>query len=166
MTHMGVEDYYGRDTSDLAPFEAGIAWRGGAVAGFGATLASVLLITAVEPEMLSQTVAGMYGLSGSLSAGLVAHLVHGTVFGVVFAVVLSDPVLVWVTDWLWKSVLAGVVFALLLAVIGTGFLLPVWLEFAGFGTALSLPYVTNVLFAWHVLYGFVLGLVFPFVDGL
>lgn len=163
---MGVDDYYGRDTSDLAPFEAGIAWRGGAIAGLGATLVSVLLIVAVEPAMLAETVAGMYGLSGSLAAGSAAHLVHGTAFGVVFAAVLSDPALVRVTDRLWKSVLVGVVFALLLAVIGTGFLLPVWLEFAGFGTALSIPYVTNVLFAWHVLYGLVLGLLFPFVDGL
>jgi len=166
MTRMGVEDYYGRDASDLAPFEATIAWRGGAVAGFVATFASVLLITALEPEMLSGTVASMYGFGGSLAAGWVAHLVHGTAFGVVFAVVLSDPVLVRVTDWLWKSVLAGAVFSLLLTVIGTGFLLPVWLDFAGVGTALSIPYVTNVLVAWHVLYGLVLGLLFPFVDGL
>ena len=54
-------------------------------------------------------------------AGWLAHLAHGTLFGLVFALVLSDPGLYRVTDWAWKTVLAGVVYGFVLGGAYTAF---------------------------------------------
>jgi hypothetical protein len=163
-THnMAIQDHYGRDIPEDSAYDVPIAWRGGAASGFFATVASTLVIVPVDVEFLSQGIAGMYGLEGLLAAGVAAHLVHGTLFGVVFAAVLSDPGLVGITHWLWKTVFAGLVFGLVLAVVGTGFVLPAWLQFVGLAELVSMPYVTSALLGWHALYGLVLGAVFPFL---
>jgi len=161
---MAIKDHYGREVTAESEFDAPIAWRGGATAGFLATLATTLVMLPVDAEFFSQTIAGMYGLDGVLAVGVGAHLVHGTLFGVVFAAVLSDPELLGITNWLWKTVVAGLVFGIVLAVVGTGFVLPVWLQFVGLNELASMPYVTTALLGWHALYGAVLGVVFPFLE--
>ncbi|MXR51107.1 hypothetical protein GRX03_05730 [Halovenus sp. WSH3] len=161
---MAISDHYGRDIDSDSEFDVPVAWRGGALAGFLATLATMLVILPVEPELFGQTIAGMYGLEGSLVAGVFAHVVHGTLFGLVFAGVLSDPGIVGITNWLWKSILAGIIFGLLLAVMATGFVLPAWAQFVGLVDPPTMPYVTGTLLSWHVLYGAVLGTVFPFLE--
>jgi len=163
---MGVEEYYGRDTKEQSRFEIPIAWRGGAVAGFIATVATGIAIMAIEPTLLSETIAGMYGMEGLMIAGWIVHLFHGTLFGVGFAAVLSDPGLVRITNWIWKTVVAGLVFGLALAVMGTGFILPVWVDFVGVSEVPEIPFMTTPLLIWHATYGMVLGLLFPFLEGL
>lgn len=152
-------------TEPETPFEARVAWRGGAVAGFVATLAMGLAITVMDLQTLRLAIAGLYGQSGSVLTGWVAHLVHGSLFGVIFAAVLADPGLYRLSEWVWKSVVAGVVFALVLAVVGAGFVMPVWLAAVGFPSPPPIPNVTVPLLVWHGIYGVVLGAVFPFVDG-
>lgn len=160
---MTIEDQYGRDTEGESRWEAPVAWQSGAAAGFVATLATILVVLPLEPEFFGDTIAGMYGLEGVLVAGLLAHLIHGTLFGVVFAAVLSDPILVGVTNSLQRSVLAGLIFAMVLAVVGTGFILPTWMQFIGLTDLPEIPYLTETLVGWHALYGLVLGAVFPFL---
>lgn len=159
---MAIKDHYGRELTEDSEFDVPVAWRGGAAAGFLATLATTVVIVPFDIGLFSDTIAGMYGLEGVFAAGVVAHLIHGTLFGVVFAAVLSDPSLVGITNWLWKAAAAGVVFGLVLAVVGTGFVLPAWVQFVGVTGLLPMPYVNATLLAWHGLYGLVLGLVFPF----
>lgn len=149
-----------------APFDGEVAWRGGAIAGFFATVVMGLVITATDLTVLRSAIAGLYGFEGSLLAGWVAHLVHGTLFGVVFAFVLADPGLYGVERWVWKTTLAGVVYALGLAVVATGFVMPVWLGLAGVGTVPEMPFVTTATVAWHVVYGLVLGAVYPYAVDL
>lgn len=162
---MAIQDHYGREITEDSEFDVPIAWRGGGFSGLVATLATTIVMVPVDSEFFSQTIAGMYGLDGLLAVGIAAHLVHGTLFGLVFAAVLSDPGLIGITNWLWKSAVAGLVFGLVLAIVGTGFILPVWLQFVGLTGLLSIPYVTAALLAWHALYGVVLGVVFPFFAG-
>lgn len=159
---MEITDYYGQETGEVAPFETSPALQGGAVAGFVATFTTSLVILAVDTAMFSDAIAGMYGFEDALAVGLVAHLFHGTLFGVVFAFVLSDPGLARLTDWLWKTALTGVAYGLVLALVATGFIMPVWIDFIGVAEITSMPYVTNSLVGWHVLYGLVLGALFPF----
>jgi hypothetical protein len=153
-----------RETAD-APFERGLPWKGGALAGCVATVVMGLALTAVDASIVSESIAGLYGASGNLRVGWVAHLVHGTLFGVVFAVVLSAPGLYRVGEWLPKSVLAGVVYGLVLAVAGAGIVTPMWLEAVGVAGPSSLPHVTVTLLVWHAVYGGVLGALFPVFEG-
>ncbi len=161
---MAIKDYYGRDVDEQSEFDAPAAWRGGALAGAVATVSTMAVILPVEASLFSDTIAGMYGLEGSMAVGIGAHLVHGTLFGVLFAGVLSDPGIMGLTRWLWKSVVAGVIFGVVLAAMATGFVLPAWTQFVGLSDPPTMPYVTGTLLAWHVLYGAVLGLVFPFAE--
>jgi len=163
---MEFDKRYGRNIEEISPFESTVSWRGGAVAGLIATAATGVAITAIDVDMLTVMIAGMYGLEGVLLAGWVAHLVHGTLFGVAFAVVLSDPSLVGITERTWKSIVVGLVYGLVLAVIATGIILPVWLQSVGVSTVPSIPFVTTASLGWHALYGIVLGALLPFLDGL
>jgi len=147
-------------------FEARWAWKGGGLAGLVATLVMGAAITIVDLETLRLAIAGLYGFEGTLIAGWIAHLVHGTLFGMIFAAVLSDPGLYRVSEWMWKTVVAGVVYGLTLAVVGAGLLMPIWLEVAGVTMQLSIPNVTTPILIWHLIYGILLGGLFPFVDDL
>jgi len=80
-----------------------------------------LATMAGDLAVLRDAVAGLYTFEGSLVAGWLAHLAHGTLFGLVFALVLSDPGLYRVTDWAWKTVLAGVVYGFVLGGAYTAF---------------------------------------------
>ncbi len=159
-----ASDYRRSETGE--PFERQWGWRGGAVAGAVATVAMGLAISLMQLSTLRVAIAGLYGFEGSLLAGWTAHLLHGSLFGVVFAAVLADPGLYRVSEWVWKSVLAGVVYGLVLAVVGAGIVMPIWLDLAGVPVTASIPNVTVPLLVWHAVYGVVLGGLFPFVEGL
>jgi len=147
--------------------DAGAAWwtgsglrpsvvRGG-ISGAVATAAMGVAITVVDLATLRVAIAGLYGLSGSLFAGWVAHLFHGTLFGVLFALVLTDPALARLTDWNWKTTLAGTVYGLVLFIAGAGLIMPMWLSAVGFASPPPLPNFTAGSLVWHVIYGVVLG---------
>ncbi|WP_152041309.1 histidine kinase [Salinigranum salinum] len=159
---MDVASEHGRRTE---PFESGVSWRTGGLAGFVATVVMGLVIGVMDLATLRVAIAGLYGFEGSLVAGWVAHLAHGTLFGVVFAGVLADPGLYRVSEWLWKTVVAGVVFGLVLAVAGAGIVLPIWLGAVGVDVGASIPFVTVPSLLWHTLYGVVLGVGFHVGDG-
>lgn len=146
------------------PFEGTLNWRAGAVAGFVASLVMGLAISLVQLDTLRIAIAGLYGFEGSLVVGWLAHLAHGTLFGLVFAAVLSDPGLYHITDWWWKTLMAALVYALILAVAGAGIVMPIWMGFVGLPTPETIPYVTVPLLAWHLVYGLTLGVVYPFAE--
>lgn len=165
---MNLADVLGRGRVDHEEpvLEENPALEGGAVAGFVATVATAIPILVMDISLLDTTIAGMYGFDGVLLVGIVAHLAHGTLFGLVFAFVMSDPSLVRVTEWRWKTLVAGVVYGLMLTVVGTGFILPVWLGATGLTAAPEILFVTPALVAWHLLYGAVLGGLYPEFEGL
>lgn len=143
------------------PFESEWSIRGGAVAGLAATVVMGLVIMATDVETLSVGIAGLYGLGGSLVAGWAAHLIHGTLFGVLFAMILADPGLHGLTRYRWKTLVVGLAFGLLLAVIGAGIVMPIWLWAVGATPQPSIPHVTMTTLGWHVVYGLALALLFP-----
>lgn len=146
------------------PFEGEWHWRAGALAGFAAAVVAGVAVSAVRLETLRVAIAGLYGFEGDLAAGWLAHLGHGTLFGLWFAFVLSDPGFHHLSDWWWKTLLAGVVYGVLLAVAGAGIIMPLWLGFVGVPRPETIPHVTPSLLGWHALYGAVLGLAYPFVE--
>ncbi len=146
------------------PFEATWAWKGGGIAGFLATVVMGTVISVMHLPTLQLAIAGLYGQSGNLIAGWVAHLVHGTLFGMIFALLLSAPGLYRVTEWYWKTIVAGIVFGMMLAVVGAGIIMPIWLGVTGFSTPPPIPNVTTPLLLWHLIYGLVLGGLFPVLE--
>lgn len=143
------------------PFAARWKWKAGGAAGLIATVVMGAAITGMHVPTLRLAIAGLYGQSGNFVVGWIAHLLHGTLFGVVFALLLSDPGLHRVSEWYWKTIVAGVVYGMMLAIVGAGIIMPIWLGFAGFTTPPSIPNVTTTTLVWHLIYGLVLGGLFP-----
>jgi hypothetical protein len=61
----------------------------------------------------------------------------------------------------WRG--GGVAGLVATAAMGIGITLPIWLGAVGFTTPPSIPNVTVPLLVWHLLYGLVLGALFPSV---
>lgn len=146
------------------PFTSEWAWRAGALASVVAAVAMGIAMMVTRPTVLRESIPGLYGQQGSLLVGWLAHLVHGALYGMLFALALADPALYHLSNWRWKTLLAGVVYGLVLAVVGTGLVLPMWLEALGFPSPPSLPFVTVNTILWHVVFGAVLGGLFPFAE--
>jgi hypothetical protein len=153
-------------TDTTTPFENTWGWKGGGIAGVIATIAMGAAISLMDLSTLQLAIAGLYGQSGNLVSGWIAHLVHGSLFGMLFSLLLSDPGLYRITDWFWKSTLAGVVYGMMLAIVGAGIIMPIWLGVAGFSSPPSVPNVTVPVLIWHLVYGIVLGGVFSIVEDL
>lgn len=146
------------------PFKTDLNWRSGAIAGLNATVIMGGLIWVMNAETLRLAIASLYGFKGSFVVGWVSHLVHGTLFGVVFALVLTDPALYRLSDWVWKTTVAGLVYGLVLAVIAAGIIMPIWLGVTGFVNPPSIPNVTVPMLIWHSAYGITLGSIYAVIQ--
>jgi hypothetical protein len=162
---MGVQETSTHEREAEPGFVANLLWKEGVIAGVIAAIASALAITAVDASVLAQDVAGLYGFGGSVIAGWAAHLVHGTLFGLIFAAVLTDPMLSAARKTPARTVIAAIVFGLVLAVAGAGVLMPMWLDAVGVGSGMPLPRLSVPLVLWHGVYGVVLGVAFATIDG-
>jgi hypothetical protein len=142
------------------PFSGRWAWKGGAIAGVAAATVMGALIVTMNLPLLRQSIAGLYGLEGSVIAGWIAHLAHGGIFGALFAAILTDPTLTRITDHVWRTGFAGLIYGIVLAVAAAGIIMPIWLGAVGLA-APNIPNVSRASLFWHVVYGIVLGAVFP-----
>ncbi|WP_158058600.1 DUF6789 family protein [Halorussus halophilus] len=137
------------------------ALKGGVLAGLlGGVAMGVMLTTQMNP-VISKAIPAMYGLSG-IAAGWVVHLFHALVLGVVFAAIASSLNI----DSTAKSVGLGVGFGLLTWAVLAVLVMPIWLGAVGFPNAPDVPNVSSKSFVGHVVYGLVLGVVFPYVETL
>lgn len=159
---MSIERTQELDGPEETPgkFEATWAWKVGGASGAVATVVMGIVISIMNLSVLRSAIAGLYGFEGVLVAGWAAHLFHGTLFGIIFGGVMTDPGIHGVSRWAWKTVLAGVVFALVLSIVGAGIIMPIWLGAVGFPTPPEMPYVTVGTLVWHLVYGLVLGTLF------
>lgn len=146
------------------PFDTEWAWRGGALSGFVATVVTGVVIVVTDQSVLYDAIAGLYGQQGNLLVGWAVHLVHGMLFGALFALILTDPGLYHLTDWRWKTLLAGIVYALVLAIAGAGVIMPMWLQILGYPSPPSFPFVTTAILLWHLVYGTILGVLFSYIE--
>lgn len=146
------------------PFEGIWHWRAGGMAGLAGSAVTGAIVSVTDIGTLQVAVSGLYGLGGSLLAGWVAHLLHGALFGLLFAAALADPALYRVSELRWKTLAAGVVYAVVLAVFGAGIVMPIWLGTLGMVDPPPIPYVTDSILVWHLVYGAVLGGLYPTVE--
>jgi hypothetical protein len=136
-------------------------WFGGAVSGViaGGAMAVVLMVS--SPGVIVEAIPGLYGLSGAV-AGWLVHLTHGAAFGAMFAALSLGAVT-------RRQVLGiGLALGVILWFVGAGSIMPIWLRSIGFAGAseLAVPNLDAITLLAHLVYGAVIGLVFPFLADL
>jgi len=116
------------------------------------------------PINLMPAVAALYGYE-SVEAGWVAHIFHSLVFAMVFAGVASLPVLKRRVSRFPTSVLVGIAFGVAVWVFGAVVAMPLWLSSIGMD-APTVPNVVPMSLLAHIVYGGVLGIVYPLAVGV
>lgn len=132
--------------------------KAGIVGGLAGGVVFGIMMTMMMPMIIEMAIPGMYGLGESLAVGWVIHLFHSAVLGAVFAaLVAAKPDL---TDSTGKSIGAGIAFGVVLWVVLATFVMPAWV---GAMTPMdpSVPDVNPMSLVGHVVYGAILGGLFP-----
>jgi hypothetical protein len=129
----------------------------GLVGGLAGAVVMAILITLMNPPTLAAAIPGLYGLS-EMAAGWAVHLFHGAVLGVVFAGIVE----VGFED-AGRSTVMGLALAwgVLTWIVLAALVMPVWLGAVGFPKTPPLPNFAVPSLLWHLVYGAVLGVVFP-----
>jgi hypothetical protein len=168
-THL--EDVMSTDTETQTPRavteEAG-SWRGAVVAGIAGGAVMGVLMSLMNSAVLAVAIPGLYGLAPPANgiAGWFVHLSHGAVLGVVFAGLLSIPALREATGSALRTTIAGLVYGVVIWIVLAALVMPVWLGAVGFPSPPPFPNFAVPSLLWHLVYGAVLGAVFPAVEGL
>lgn len=139
-----------------------VAWRGGALAGLVAGIVMGAMLTMQMGPVIEVAIPSMYGLSG-LAAGWAVHLFHSVVLGIVFAGVGSA---LSSADSVGRSAALGLGYGVVLWVGLAALTMPVWLGAVGSPANPPLPNFNPQSLVGHVVYGLVLGLVFPYLQDL
>jgi uncharacterized membrane protein YagU involved in acid resistance len=105
------------------------------------------------------TIASLVGMS-SVAAGWVVHILISVVFALGFAAVVSVERLTRFADRWSGGVVTGATYGVVLWVVAAGVLMPLWLAAVG-AVAPAIPNLSLESLAGHVLYGAVLGGLYP-----
>lgn len=149
-------------TSAVTATEQG-EWKGGVVAGVAGGAAMGVLLSVLMTPVIQGAIPSMYGLAGG-TAGWVIHMSHAAVLGVVFAGLAGA--LPQYTDTTPKTVVAGAIYGVVLWVVLAAFVMPIWLSAVGSPANPPLPNFNPMSLVGHVVYGVVLGAVYPAVESL
>lgn len=137
-------------------------WKGGVVTGLAGGAVMGVMLSMMMTPVITNAIPALYGLSGGV-AGWVIHMSNSAIFGVVFAAIAGATD---VESDLAKSVGLGVVYGIALWVVFAAIVMPIWLGTVGFPEAPPLPNFNPMSLVGHVVYGLVVGAVFPFVRSL
>lgn len=136
-------------------------WLAGGVSGFVAGIPFGLMIQFVLGAI--PAIGALYTMPG-VASGWIAHLFHSVVFGLVFVGIMETDVVSQYTDTPLQSLGAGLVYGAVLWIIFLIFIWPIWLNAVGFPKAPSVPYIAVKPLIGHLVYGGVLGAIFPWVS--
>lgn len=138
-------------------------WKAGVVAGILGALAMGILVLLMNKATLAVAIPSMYGLAppASVGAGLFVHLSHGAVLGVVFAAIVAAVT----PDSTGKVVGLGAAWGIVTWIVLAGLVMPIWLSAVGSPANPPFPNFAIPSLLWHLVYGIVLGAVYPAVDG-
>jgi hypothetical protein len=110
------------------------------------------------------TIGSLVG-SASLAAGWVVHLVVSLVFAFVFAAAVTESRLSAFVGSRGGGVVLGTFYGVVLWLVAGGLVFPLWLGAVG-ASAPPIPYLGMDFLAGHVLYGLVLGGLYPTITRL
>lgn len=138
-------------------------WTAGGIAGFVGGVAMGLMLQTMMTPVITTAIPALYGLNG-LIYGWLIHLFNSVVFGVVFAIgVTSVSSLRGYADSIVGSTGLGVGYGILVWIGAAAILMPIWLSVVGFPGAPPLPNFNPMSLVGHVVFGLVLGALFPVV---
>lgn len=132
------------------------AGASGTAAGLVGGIVMGAVLTALVPAFLTDMVPALYDLQGSI-AGWFAHSVHSVLFGAGFALLVTKSPLRGYADSVSKSTAFGVGWGIVLWVVATGVVMPIWLGLTHFTDAPIVPYLRPSLFVAHLVYGLSVG---------
>lgn len=116
--------------------------------------------------VVSMAIPALYGISGpSLAIGMAIHLFHGAVLGVLYALIMGGTNYGHHLNSIKKSSVLGLGYGVVTTVLLAGLLMPVWLSAVEFGGAPPLPNLSIPGLAGHLIYGAVLGAIYPVIRG-
>jgi hypothetical protein len=133
-------------------------WQAGVGGGILGAAVMAIAISAMNPPTLVGGIPGLYTLSGGI-AGWVVHLSHGAILGVVYAAIVeADAVSI---DSVGKYLGAGLGWGIVTWGVLAAIVMPIWLSAVGFPQAPPFPNFAIPSLIWHLIYGVVLGIVYP-----
>ena len=132
-------------------------WKAGVIGGLGGGLIFGILMSVMMPDIIGGAIPGLYGFSGGV-VGWTIHMAHSAVLGVVFAG-LADA-LPQYTNTLGKSLGAGVVYGIVLWALLGAVVMPIWVG-AVLPMTPPVPNINPMSLVGHVVYGGLLGLLYP-----
>jgi hypothetical protein len=137
-------------------------WQAGAVGGLVAGVIMGLLMQVLMPGVISVAIPALYGLEGAV-AGWLIHLVNSLIFGALFGVAVSRGPLVTYGRRIGLSTGLGIAYGILVWFVAAGFVMPVWLQSVGFAGAPPVPNLAPMSLIIHVVFGAILGAIYPVV---
>lgn len=144
-------------------------WVGGLLGGIvGAAVFGVWMMV-VTPNVIEAAIPALYGVNETLILGAALHLIHGVIFGLIFVAIVEidviqdlverEPMLSDLTSNV-QAMLAGLVYGLVLWVLLSVIVMPVWLETVGFADGPVFPNLAIESLVGHLGYGLILGVVY------
>lgn len=141
------------------------AWKGAVVAGSLGAIVMGALMSVMNPAVLAVAIPSLYGLAPPPNGllGWIVHVSHGAVLGVVFAALAGAA---GIDRSIGKSAAAGVVYGVVIWIALAALLMPLWLSAVGSPASPPFPNFAIPSLLWHVVYGVVLGALYPPLRGL
>jgi hypothetical protein len=141
------------------------SWIGGVVAGLVGGAVMGVMLTMMMTPVIEMAIPALWGLQGG-TAGWVIHMANSAVFGIVFAALLTLPGLRKYAGSISTSAVLGAVYGVVLWIVAAGVVMPIWLSAVGFPMAPPLPNFNPMSMVGHVVFGVILGAVYPYVRRL
>lgn len=150
-----------RETRTTTESRTGIA---GGISGLVAGIVMGIMLQMMMTPVIATAIPALYGVNG-LTAGWIAHLFHSLVFGLIFAaVVVSIPSLREYVGTVTTSAGLGIAYGVIVWIVAAGIVMPLWLGAVGFPMAPPLPNFNPMSLVGHLVYGGILGGLFPIVN--
>jgi len=138
-------------------------WVAGGVSGLIAGVVMGFMLQMMMTPVITTAIPALYGANG-IVAGWIAHLFHSVVFGLIFAAaVASVPSLSNYADRVTASAGLGIAYGVLVWIVAAAFVMPIWLSAVGFPGAPPPPNFNPMSLVGHVVFGIILGGLFPVV---
>ena len=150
------------ENESIAGTETG-GWVGGMIGGLAGGAVMGAMISIMMPPVIQMAIPALYGLQGGV-AGWVVHMSHSAILGVVFAAIMAIPGLQGYANSVGASVGIGAVYGIVLWAVLAALVMPLWLAAIGFPQAPPFPnFALPGSLPAHIVYGVVLGAVYPYV---